>query len=262
MKKTGLIIASAGEDTSWLNDPFYKKYDIFLYNVGAVCQTHEWHDPLHKRIEVWGEKNNQQHFSFGGGGSEIQRLIKKFYDDKKYLNELYNILGDVLTNKTYIRGPQYSNIIPVKNCQNLRETNIWIRHVVENYEKGLNENLIFLQGWPFDHCENLQKQIFELSEMPCSINTIPGDSNSKRKHFFGDKMEKEASAFYKKLTGFSMPEEFQWACGAQFICKKSLILKKPISFYNRILDLGTNVAKSGEMMERFWIDLLTNPDIK
>lgn len=154
----------------------------------------------------------------------------------------------------YNKGDNLPNTIRLPNVG--KEGHTYYKHICDNYD-NLADYTVFLQGYPFDHSpnviSNIQKYIdnpnldidFEyLSEMIINCNLT------------GCKYHRNLPLIdtYEKLFGERKNAmDFQFGAGAQFIVSKKCILKRPKSFYSKIVEmLQTSVNPiEGYVIERF-----------
>jgi hypothetical protein len=154
----------------------------------------------------------------------------------------------------YNKGEKIPNTIRLPNVG--KEGHTYYKHICDNYD-NLADYTIFLQGFPFDHSPNVISNIkkyidnpnldieFEyLSEMIINCNLT------------GCKYHSNLPLIdtYEKLFGERKNAmDFQFGAGAQFIVSKKCILKRPKSFYSKIVEmLQTSVNPiEGYVIERF-----------
>jgi hypothetical protein len=137
-----------------------------------------------------------------------------------------------------------------------REGHTYYKYICDNYN-NLKDYTIFLQGNPFDHSPNIIDEInkyinnedlnidFEfLSEkiVKCKLSGCGYHQNLP----LTDTYEK---IFDKKREDMI----FNFGIGAQFIVSKKTILKKPITFYYKIVEILQNEINpiEGFVIERF-----------
>lgn len=137
-----------------------------------------------------------------------------------------------------------------------REGHTYYNYICENYDK-LSDYTIFLQGHPFDHSPNL------IDNLHRHINTqftgcdfvylsehIKQCKLSGCQFFYWIPMRD----IYESLFGERREEmEFTFGCGAQFIVSKTAILKRPKTFYSKIVDILKRDWNpiEGHFIERF-----------
>jgi len=135
-----------------------------------------------------------------------------------------------------------------------KEGHTYYTYICEHYEK-LNDYTIFLQGNPFDHSPDIVSLLnhYTTNKLNIDFNFLSPDIKcylSGCHHHSGlpliDVYEK---LFNKKKTNM----EFVFGGGAQFIVSKSNILKKPKSFYLKIVQMLENDINpiEGFVIERF-----------
>jgi hypothetical protein len=166
----------------------------------------------------------------------------------------------------YNKGEKLEDGYNVINLDNKgREGHSYYKYIIDNYY-NLDDYIIFLQGNPFDHSPNIIKNIYKylnnkfifvdfnyLSEwiIDCNLNGCIHHP------------ELPLIPIYNKLFNIDKEEmAFQFGAGAQFIVSKNSILKRQISFFNKIVELleyDINPIE-GFVMERFHKIIFTNID--
>lgn len=111
-----------------------------------------------------------------------------------------------------------------------REPHTFFTYIINNYD-NLPEYIAFVQGNPFDHCNNVIneinnfdfktefKQLGVLHQLTMEYESINQQVQS-----------------YSNQIGFNITYPIYMTPGAQYIISRRLIKKKPIEFYQRILD--------------------------
>ncbi len=146
-----------------------------------------------------------------------------------------------------------------------REGHSYYQYIVDHYDQ-LEDYTIFLQGNPFDHSPNVLAKIRQYEEQKelnldfefISEWVIPCNLWGCRYH--GGLPLKEV---YEQLFGQRKESiEFTFGAGAQFIVSKKNILKRPKSFYLKIIDILEKEVDplEGYVVERFHTLILNDPN--
>lgn len=140
-----------------------------------------------------------------------------------------------------------------------REGHTYFHYICENYDT-LDDYTVFLQGNPFDHSPNICSQLRELlSELPL---------NTKREEFYYfNPVLFECNLLYGCRYHPGLPfdrvyntlfedevsdKSIKFGPGAQFCVSRDRIRRRPITFYQKIVDmLGNHVGPNeGYVIER------------
>jgi len=147
---------------------------------------------------------------------------------------------------------QYTTLLNVG-----REAHTFLYHIVNNYD-NLADEVLFLQGNPFDHEKDWQRY----------QNFIDGKANyekyetfdivSTQTHFF--EMGYRYMMLFKDMFGNDkvIPQVFEFSSGAQYIVKKEAILNKPLEFWQKLLNFSLEVEQFTWDVERLWMYLYAN----
>lgn len=145
-----------------------------------------------------------------------------------------------------------------------REAKTFLYHIVENYD-ALCEYTIFLQGNPFDHCQNLTSI---LKTLPESLKSLPYFSQGC--YCICHRILCETQAQLSKFNIF--PEDFhnaffyapckkfRYGSGAQYIVSKKNIKNKPKAFYQKIHDSLMWDTHEPWSIERVWPNIFDRDD--
>jgi len=137
-----------------------------------------------------------------------------------------------------------------------REGHTYYRYICDNYE-NLADYTIFLQGNPFDHSPNIVQNINKYinnGELNIDFDflseTILECNLSGCRHHPGIPL---ISTYEKIFNDKKEDMKFTFGAGAQFIVSKKQILKKPKTFYLKIVELLQNEVCpiEGFVVERF-----------
>ena len=129
-----------------------------------------------------------------------------------------------------------------------KEGHTYYKHICDNYD-NLGDNIVFVQGNPFDHSPNLVANIksikstveFEfLSEQILETNLLGCP------HHVGIPM---ADVYFKLFNMESFDFAVRFGAGAQFVVSKEVILRRPRTFYLKIVEKSVNPIE-GFVIER------------
>ena len=165
---------------------------------------------------------------------------------KKFNNVIIYNKGDSLTD-------DYHQLF-LKNVG--REGHTYYSYIYDNYE-NLKDYTVFLQGNPFEHSENLIKDLNNyISNKSLDIGfeflsdwVIDCNLTGCRYHYGIPLIDT-----YEKIFGERKENmEFKFGAGAQFIVSKKNILKRPKSFYLKIIEILQHDINpiEGFVIERF-----------
>lgn len=183
----------------------------------------------------------------------LMKIIVSWYNENIEWTEQFSDV--IIYNKGEPLNDSKYNEIILKNVG--REGHTFYHHIVDNYD-NLDDYQIFLQGNPFDHYSNILfflnqikiEQIFPhdfffLSDemLICNLNGCKYHANLPIKYIYKELFENP-----KTFDMF----EFAFGCGGQFIVSKRCILKKPKSFYEKIVKMleYDNCPIEGYIIER------------
>jgi hypothetical protein len=159
--------------------------------------------------------------------------------------------------KIYNKGNKIGNDYNEFFLDNVgREGHTYYKYICDNYDK-LEDYIIFLQGNPFDHSPNIISNLHEyINNNDLNIDfkflseNILNSNLSGCKHHRGLPLKE----VYEKLFNERKENmEFIFGAGAQFIVSKKNILKRPKSFYLKIVEILQNDINpiEGFVIERF-----------
>jgi len=190
-------------------------------------------------------------------------IISRYQEDLSWANGIPNC---IIYNKS---NSQPNPIHPIVSLANIgREGHTYLHHIITNYDQ-LDDHLIFLQGYPFDHSPYLEHK---LNDFVKRINTenqeIPFEYISQK--IFNSNIERcpcditlKLIPTYKTIFGLDKTtHSFTFGAGAHFIVSKNTILSRPKSFYEnmiKLLDYDVNPPE-GFVIERFWNMIFTHSE--
>ena len=177
-------------------------------------------------------------------------VIARFNEDLNWLNGLKQKIT------IYNKGKMnlHRECVPLANIG--REATTMLYHIITKY-KTLEENIIFLQGNPFDHFKNTKEF---LTNLPESVEKLYKFSDGC--YAIADRLLTETQAsisanrvypedFHNKF--FKKPKKtFVYASGAQYLISRKNIYSKPITFYKNILESFSWKGHEPWSIERIW----------
>jgi hypothetical protein len=183
-----------------------------------------------------------------------QIIIAKYKEDISWVNELkydyivYDKSGK-RTSDNYIYLPN-----EFKAGLEGRDAHTWLHHIINNYHNLADQNL-FVQGHPFDHCNNALELMNDnwvghfrpLGEI---WHTYVFDKDVTNKVF-------------KDLWGITKtPEMLSWIQGIQFDVSKQVLQSHPIEYYQKCWDVISGFKNNHipVYFEQFWIYILVGND--
>jgi len=114
-----------------------------------------------------------------------------------------------------------------------REPSSYLWYILEHWDK-LKGHYMFLQGYPFDHCSDIDGQIEEIPfkwlgnhSHTCDMRASPQDNIDLKK-------------FIKEAQIERMVDQITFLAGCQFIVSAEQIKKRPREFYENLLKLMDN----------------------
>ena len=145
-----------------------------------------------------------------------------------------------------------------------REAHTYLHHIVSRYD-SLADTTVFAQGKPFDHAFDFHKTLRELATNPSSTklfrwlgHIIDTDSWDGARLFAtwsknsGDErldMRRFSRALFVDEGG---PDEYTFVLGAQFVATRELIRSRPLSFWQRALEVSIDFPDAAHCFERSW----------
>jgi hypothetical protein len=185
-------------------------------------------------------------------------VVARYNEDAAWTKDISNV---IIYNKGETLGPEYNEIM-LENVG--REGHTYYKHIYDNYD-CLHDYIIFLQGKPQDHTDNIIEKLrdyirvvetgnFDKNFEYLSDHIVPCNLFSGCKFHPGlPILSIYKRVFDKFISGNSVINlNFEFGAGAQFIVSKTQILKKPREFYLNIVEmLGYNVHPTeGYVIER------------
>ena len=203
-------------------------------------------------------------------------IIARFDEDLKWLEKYNNFKITIYNKGNKIPEHSFENIYEIKNVG--RESQTWLYHIVNNYNK-LDDINIFLQGRIDDlgcmaftnpnlYLENIDKYGFVASRYglltPFHWKYNVGIEKDKRykKSWERNEISKSRYGFRKfsKMLFPKIPIFVATSYGGCFAVRKELILKYELDFYSELLEILSKDKNpiEGHYLERLWCYLFTN----
>lgn len=166
-------------------------------------------------------------------------VVAKYNEDMNWLNFM-EPSSIIIYDKGSTPIPDKIDEINIYKRLNLgRESETYLFHIINNYY-NLPEYLIFVQGNPFDHMNdisshNFQEKINNLlkSMNDTNVSCLPLFTNWYTEHHYKYQFIHSPKYFMFFFTD-PLPPQSVFSIGAQYIVSKSQILSKPIEFYKKI----------------------------
>ena len=133
-----------------------------------------------------------------------------------------------------------------------REGHTYYKHICDNYE-NLADLTVFLQGHPFDHSPNIVAKIKEIkptTEFEFLSEKIFDTNLLGCRHHTGLPI---GDVYTKLFERNPVDHDFWFGAGAQFVVSRDRILRRPKSFYSKIVEM---LEKSVNPIEGFVIERL------
>lgn len=164
--------------------------------------------------------------------------------------EWISTLGYTYT--VYNKG-EYQNRKDFINVPNKgRESETYLRYIVDNYE-NLPNTMIFLQGNPYDHCEDLKDQILKYNKQPYYFlgkEPIWNYGDGKPWHPGLNIVE-----IAKLLDVYTGKNKYYFTAGAQFIVTAKTIKKRSLTWWKKAYEVHEQFPLSPWVYERLWQDI-------
>ncbi len=181
----------------------------------------------------------------------IELVVARYLEDLAWLRNI----------PPQIRATIYDKS-PSGNLPNVgREAHTYLGHIIARYD-DLAPTTVFCQGKPFDHCFDFRKTLRELIQTPFQddfrwlghvIDTDSSDGDLFKtwsKNPGGEGID--IAGFHRELFGFNGPNEYVFTLGGQFIASRELILRRPLDFYRRALQISVDFPEAAHCYERTW----------
>jgi len=116
-----------------------------------------------------------------------------------------------------------------------RESDTYLQYIIKNYE-NLPDYVVLLQGNPFDHVKNPNDFIDSINNFSGSTDLLFLHNDYYEVHNKYTRTKESFSA----LFDHTIPVQFCFSPGAQYIVPKQNILCRPLEFYKTIRDVMVN----------------------
>ena len=178
-------------------------------------------------------------------------VVARYNEDIEWTKQFQNVI-------IYNKGEklQDENINEVKLPNVGKEGHTYYTHICENYDK-LEDYTIFVQGSPFEHSP---PNVIEHLHYLINFQFLNTEFQFLNKDFYVcnlngciQHLNLPIRETYEKLFDDRKEVDFYFGAGAQFIVSKKQILKRPKSFYARIVDMLSHEINplEGFVIERF-----------
>lgn len=177
-------------------------------------------------------------------------IVARYNENIEWTRNFKNV---IIHNKGNKLGNGYNEVF-LNNVG--REGHTYYKYICDNYDK-LDDYTIFLQGRPFDHSPNIINNL----NKHINNNFFNSDFTFLSEQFLNSKLSDcphhkglPLIDTYEKLFDERKEEmDFIFGAGAQFIVSKNCILKRPKTFYAKIVEMLQNEINpiEGFVIERF-----------
>jgi len=181
-------------------------------------------------------------------------IIARYTENVEWSKQFENV---VICNKGEKLEDGYNEIIYPDNVG--RESHTYYKYICDNYD-NLDDYLIFLQGNPFDHSPNVINTLnnyinkYKNKDLNLNFEFISEDIINCNLAKCDNNYILPLQEVYEKLFNEKKLElQFVFGAGAQFIVSREAILKRPKSFYEKIVKMNEyhNLPVEAYVIERF-----------
>ena len=180
-------------------------------------------------------------------------IVARYNENVEWVKQFASVL-------IYNKGLELNGFTNVINTENVgREGHTYYKYICDNYDK-LEDYMIFLQGNPFDHSpniiSNINKYIDQLNNKTIDVDFTYLSEKILSSNLINCPFHLNLPLIetYEKIFDEKKQElKYYFGTGAQFIVSKTQILKRPKSFYEKIvqmLEYSVNPIE-GFVIERF-----------
>ena len=187
-------------------------------------------------------------------------IVARYNENVEWAKQFASVL-------IYNKGLELNGFTNVINTENVgREGHTYYKYICDNYDK-LEDYMIFLQGNPFDHSPNIISNINKYIDKYNNNNNNNNKTIDVNFAYFSELILScnlidcihhpglQLMEIYNKIfiEPISPTTEYIFGAGSQFIVSKLQVLKRPKSFYEKIvkiLDYSINPIE-GYIIERF-----------
>lgn len=203
----------------------------------------------------------------------IDLVIARYKENIDWLDNISKIdsIKKIFIYEKFFDAPEStlnSNKIRISLPNLGRESNTYLHHIVENYDK-LNDFTVFLQGDPSPHSHHLYQRLSFISKELNSIYPLSSieteDENHRYRYHESHPHGLYLSYFMDLLFDITLDinQTVEVSYGAQFCVPKHIILSRPLDFYKYLLKIVSRKPNGIEpyIFERLWLYIF-NPNIK
>lgn len=169
-------------------------------------------------------------------------VVARYQEDVSWAQNLHEVM---VYNKGDSALPENLMMIPLENKG--REAHTYLHHIIENYE-DLMGHILFLQGWPFDHCYTIDDGIPAQEFMPLCEH-LSEHFQCPENH---PSVAQDLAAAWQGLFDCQPPEIITFGAGAMFKVSAERIRSRSKAFYETALELSTNLSEGPWAIERLW----------
>ena len=200
-----------------------------------------------------------------------QIIIAKYKEEMSWLKMIHNIpyiVYDKYNKKSPHHLPNIPLIsaFPVEDFEGLphiktptgRESHTYLYHIIKHYDELADIN-IFLQGDPIEVYSDtretlralLKRDFQDVNFLTLNFPLIICDKRASPLHR-GLPLER----VFKRLLQGPCPDLFAYSWGAMFCVSKEYIRKRPLAFYEEMMQIVYEEPLSGYIFERLWPTLI------
>jgi hypothetical protein len=162
----------------------------------------------------------------------------RYQEDISWIDHVFDLSNVIIINKGINDLDSKYNIINEKNVG--RHQHAFYKYIVDNFN-NLPKQLIFIQAFPFDHFMDVLHNISFVVDNHFLVDHYILSDFTLSCQLFGCvyKPDMNLKKTYKKIfqQERNIFEPFIFGIGGQFIVSSRRIQKKPIEFYERIVNL-------------------------
>ena len=155
--------------------------------------------------------------------SDLKVIVAKYNEDVTWTNDLK--YESIIYNKNESENHLFQNNLPNVG----RESHTFMSFIIDNYD-NLPSYMAFVQGHPFDHCQNIVDLI---NNFDFKREFLPLGNYLHRYNMEYEGINNEMRSFGESI-GIKISFPSYHIPGAQHIISRRLVRKHPIEFYKRI----------------------------
>lgn len=201
----------------------------------------------------------------------IDIVVSRFNEDISWLSEFCQVNLETI-NRVFVYNKGQTDTLELPNVHGVdivhehlpnigREADTYLHHIITNYDVGLNEYTLFLQGWPHDHLKGIALNTIDLRSFSgASFENLIRNHNIKKEIYVPDHTISPYGlpVWLKTVQYFGIQENplvIHLSRGAQFICSRERIKTHPKTFYRRI---RSELCALRDTNPRNWTGLYTD----